>query len=119
MSVQSLKTEEIVGTNGISPALLLGEHNSFSDTPLLGSSIAILKKIFAYISFFLFTLKSSFDTEWRFVQQDIFVRASAHLYDMGLLEWIFLGSSREMPLEPLQLLALARRDCTFLHTSFI
>ncbi len=43
--------------NGISPALLLGEHdNSFSRTPLLGSSTAILEEIFTYISPFKINL---------------------------------------------------------------
>ncbi len=51
MSVRSLKTERIAGTNGISPAGLLGEQdNSFARTPSLGSSIEILEKIFAYFS---------------------------------------------------------------------
>jgi hypothetical protein len=71
MSVQSLKTEEIAGTNGISPALLLGKHdNSFSCTPSLGSSIAILKEYTLTSPLFIY-IKINLGSVSKFVQQEI------------------------------------------------
>jgi hypothetical protein len=66
---------------------------------------------------FLFTSKSTFDMVWKFVKHESPVRASAHLHGLAWMDFpgFFHG---DMPLEPLQLHALAWQDCTFRHTSF-